>query len=122
MKKILTTAAILGSVLLCQSAETVMPKSEIIEKSALYSLPCGDYDGDGNNDVLYVRGNNIKTVVFKIYNRGGQQIFQSNRLEVGWDGTFKGQLQRMDAYVYYLNVTFDNGTSVQKRGEVTLVN
>jgi len=79
-------------------------------------------NGDGNNDVLYVRGNNIKTVAFIIYNRGGQQIFQSNRLEVGWDGTYKGQLQRMDAYVYYLNVTFDNGTSVQKRGEVTLVN
>ncbi|MCZ4694432.1 hypothetical protein DWB61_03970 [Ancylomarina euxinus] len=79
-------------------------------------------NGDGNNDVLYVRGNNIKTVAFIIYNRGGQQIFQSNRLEIGWDGTYKGQLQRMDAYIYYLNVTFDNGTSVQKRGEVTLVN
>ncbi|WP_372641064.1 gliding motility-associated C-terminal domain-containing protein [Ancylomarina sp.] len=79
-------------------------------------------NGDGNNDVLFVRGNNIKKVTFIIYNRGGQQIFQSNRLEVGWDGTHKGQLQRMDAYIYYLNVSFDNGTSVQKRGEVTLVN
>ncbi len=79
-------------------------------------------NGDSNNDVLYVRGNNIKTVTFIIYNRGGRKIFQSNRLDVGWDGTFKGQLQRMDTYVYYLNVGFDDGTSVQKRGEVTLVN
>ncbi len=79
-------------------------------------------NGDGNNDVLYVRGNNIKTVTFIIYNRGGQVIFQSNRLEVGWDGTYKGILQRMDAYVYYLNVSFNNGTSVQKTGEVSLVN
>jgi len=79
-------------------------------------------NGDGNNDVLYVRGNNIKNMTYIIYNRGGQKIFQSNRIDVGWDGTYKGELQRMDTYVYYLKVSFDNGTSVQKRGEVTLVN
>lgn len=72
--------------------------------------------------MLYVRGNNIKKLTFIIYNRGGQKIFQSNRQDVGWDGTYKGQLQRMDTYVYFLSVTFDNGTSAQKRDEVTLVN
>ncbi|MGZ2370863.1 T9SS type B sorting domain-containing protein [Ancylomarina sp. YFZ004] len=114
------------------SVAVTNPKNCIGRDEVNVSFPQGeDYvgfpsgftpNGDGNNDVLYVRGNNIKSVAFIIYNRGGQQIFQSNRLEIGWDGTYKGQLQRMDAYVYYLNVTFDNGTSVQKRGEVTLVN
>lgn len=88
-----------------------------------YGCPSGfTPNGDGNNDVLYVRGNNIKKLTFIIYNRGGQKIFQSNRQDVGWDGTYKGQLQRMDTYVYFLSVTFDNGTSAQKRDEVTLVN
>ena len=78
-------------------------------------------NGDGKNDVLFVRGNNIGMMNLIIYNRLGHKIFQSNRQDVGWDGTYRGQKQDMDVYVYFLQVTFLDGSSVQKRGNVTLL-
>jgi len=78
-------------------------------------------NGDGKNDMLFVRGNNIGTMNLIIYNRLGHKIFQSNRQDVGWDGTYRGQKQDMDVYVYFLQVTFLDGSSVQKRGNVTLL-
>ncbi|RXQ97724.1 gliding motility-associated C-terminal domain-containing protein [Ancylomarina salipaludis] len=86
-------------------------------------LPSGfSPNGDGNNDVLKVKGADIKNVTFIIYNRGGRKIFQSNRVDIGWDGTYKGELQRMDTYVYFLKVTLDDNSTEIQRGEVTLLN
>lgn len=85
-------------------------------------LPTGfSPNGDGKNDVLFVRGNNIASMNLIIYNRLGHKIFQSNRQNVGWDGTYRGQKQDMDVYVFFLQVTFLDGSSVQKRGNVTLL-
>ncbi|WP_461644227.1 T9SS type B sorting domain-containing protein [Labilibaculum euxinus] len=78
-------------------------------------------NGDGKNDVLFVRGNNIGSMNLIIYNRLGHKIFQSNRQDVGWDGTYRGVKQDMDVYVFFLQVTFLDGSSVQKRGNVTLL-
>lgn len=78
-------------------------------------------NGDGNNDILYVRGGAIETMNLKIFNRWGEMVFESNSLDSGWDGTYKGKPQEMDAYVYILNVTFVDGTSAQKKGNVTLL-
>lgn len=78
-------------------------------------------NGDGANDVLYVRGGGIKTMELKIYNRWGELVFETHRQDIGWDGTYKGQPQAMDAYAYILNATFINGTSTQKQGNITLL-
>ena len=78
-----------------------------------------------NNRMLFVKekySGEIKKLTFVIYNRGGQKIFQSNRIDIGWDGTYKGEVQRMDTYVYFLKITLDNNTTEVQRGEVTLLN
>ncbi|MFT5750117.1 MAG: gliding motility-associated-like protein [Ancylomarina sp.] len=86
-------------------------------------LPSGfSPNGDGRNDLLTVKEyDNVKAITFIIYNRGGQKIFQSNRLDIGWDGAYKGELQRMDTYVYFLEVTLDDNNVETQRGEVTLL-
>jgi gliding motility-associated-like protein len=86
-------------------------------------LPSGfSPNGDGRNDQLTVREyDNVKAITFIIHNRGGQKIFQSNRLDIGWDGTYKGELQRMDTYMYFLRVTLDDDKTEEQRGEVTLL-
>ena len=86
-------------------------------------LPSGfSPNGDGRNDQLTVRDyENVKAITFIVHNRGGQKIFQSNRLDIGWDGTYKGELQRMDTYMYFLRVTLDDNKVEEQRGEVTLL-
>jgi gliding motility-associated-like protein len=78
-------------------------------------------NGDGNNDILYVRGGAIETMNIKIFNRWGEKVFESNSLSQGWDGKFKGKPQEMDAYAYILTATFIDGTTALKKGNITLV-
>jgi len=58
-------------------------------------------NGDGINDVLYVRGFGVKKLLnFKIFNRLGQLIFLTTDENLGWDGYYKGVLQNTDTYYY----------------------
>jgi gliding motility-associated-like protein len=78
-------------------------------------------NGDGSNDILFARGGAVETMNLKIYNRWGEKVFESNSLDKGWDGTYKGKPQEMDAYAYLLSATFIDGSSAQKQGNVTLI-
>ncbi len=88
----------------------------------LADVPTGfSPNGDGSNDILYVRGAAIATLDFRVYNRWGEMVFETKDQSIGWDGTYKGQPQPIDAYAYILNVSFVDGTSLQKKGNVTLL-
>jgi len=78
-------------------------------------------NGDGENDILYVRGAAIKTLDLKIYNRWGQLVFETTDQKIGWDGTFNGQPQPIEAYAYVLHATFIDGSAKLLKGNVTLL-
>jgi gliding motility-associated-like protein len=78
-------------------------------------------NNDGVNDVVKVRGFGIDQMMFRIYNRWGQEVFVSQNPEFGWDGRFKGALQPMDVYGYTLNILFSDGTNISRKGEITLI-
>lgn len=75
----------------------------------------------GSNSVIFVKGFGISRMVWKIYNRWGQLIFESNSPASGWDGTYKGKLQPMDVYTYTLEAELSSGTRVRKTGDITLI-
>jgi gliding motility-associated-like protein len=78
-------------------------------------------NGDGNNDILFVKGAAVESMNVKVFNRWGEKVFESNDMKIGWDGTYKGKEQEMEAYAYVLNVTFIDGTTFYKKGNVTLL-
>lgn len=78
-------------------------------------------NGDGVNDRVFVRGFGIVKMNFRIYNRWGQLVFQSTDPAIGWDGTYKGVPQPMDAYGYVLDVEFNSGERVTRKGDITLL-
>jgi gliding motility-associated-like protein len=78
-------------------------------------------NGDGTNDVIYVKGYGISKMTWNIYNRWGQLMFSSYTLSTGWDGRFKGALQPQDVYGYTLSVQFTDGTKYSKKGDITLL-
>lgn len=75
----------------------------------------------GQNGVVKVVGFGITHMVFRIYNRWGQLVFQSNDPYIGWDGTYKGALQPMDVYGYTLEAQYSDGTHATKKGDITLI-
>lgn len=78
-------------------------------------------DGDGLNDVLFVRGAGIDELFFAVYNRWGEKVFESSSKTDGWDGSFKGKMLTPDVYGYYLEVSCLNGERYFKKGNVTLI-
>ncbi len=78
-------------------------------------------NGDNNNDMFFVKGAAVETMNIKIYNRWGEKVYESSRMDEGWDGTYKGKPQEMDAYAYVLIASFIDGTSTTKKGNITLI-
>ena len=46
-----------------------------------------DLNGDNKNDVMYVQGNNIEELTFRIFDRWGELLFETYDQNIGWDGT-----------------------------------
>lgn len=77
--------------------------------------------GDGNN-VVYVRGLGIKRLrQFRIFNRWGEEVFFTDDLHTGWDGTIGGKVQNQDTYSYYVEAEMFDGSIKTKKGNVVLI-
>ena len=44
-------------------------------------------NGDGNNDLFQIYGEDIKTVSMKVFNRWGELVYSTTNSLAGWDGT-----------------------------------
>ena len=78
-------------------------------------------NGDGENEILYVRGALVEEMVFRIYDRWGEMVFESFDRTDGWDGTFRGKALDPDVYDYYLDVTCVGGDEAIVKGNITLL-
>ncbi len=78
-------------------------------------------NSDGRNDMLFVRGNPIKTMYFAVFNRWGQKVFESDNPNFGWDGTFKGKPLPPDVYGYYVDIECLDGETFFKKGNVSIL-
>ena len=78
-------------------------------------------NGDGENEILYVRGALVEEMVFRIYDRWGEMVFESFNRSDGWDGTFRGKALDPDVYDYYLDVTCVGGDEAIVKGNITLL-
>lgn len=78
-------------------------------------------NGDGRNDVLFVYGNYITKLEFRIFNQWGEQMIDISNRSQGWDGTFKGKPQPTGVYVYVLRATLADGRTIDMKGSITLL-
>ena len=78
-------------------------------------------NSDGANDVVMVRGFGIQKMTWKIYNRWGNVVFETNNRLQGWNGKYKGTLQPAEVYHYTLDVEYSDNTRYQKLGDITLL-
>jgi len=78
-------------------------------------------NGDGENDVLFVRGGPFESVMLRVYNNWGNLIFESNDINIGWDGTHKGKELPKGDYVYSAIVVAEDGTEYIKKGSISII-
>ncbi len=78
-------------------------------------------NNDGENDKLFVRSVVVAEVVFRVFNRWGEMVFETTDMSEGWDGTFRGKLMDPDVYDYYYKAICVDGQETIKKGNVTLL-
>lgn len=76
---------------------------------------------DGNNEKLYVRGNNLTSLDLYVYDRWGELVFESHSVNDGWDGTFEGRPVDPDVYVYYFQGVCEGGEEYIEKGNITVI-
>ncbi|MCS6928845.1 MAG: choice-of-anchor L domain-containing protein [Saprospiraceae bacterium] len=83
-------------------------------------------NGDGVNDLLTVHGSpEARILSFEIYDRWGERVFSAsnfsiNDSNVGWDGTFRGQLLNSGVFVWVLQVEWPDGSQQTLYGQTLL--
>jgi gliding motility-associated-like protein len=98
---------------------------------SVYFPPCPDCiidipnaftpNGDGNNDELRIMGNGFTRVHLMIYNRYGEEVFETLDAGQGWNGEFNGKIQPNEVYYYYMDADCLNGQRIVKKGDITLL-
>jgi gliding motility-associated-like protein len=80
---------------------------------------------DGINDSFYGKGvlDGVIDFKFSIWNRWGEQIFETNNPETGWNGRKNntGRLSQNGVYVYLVTFTTPRGEKKEFKGFATIV-
>lgn len=78
-------------------------------------------NGDGNNDEFTPNANGkYEILLFEIFNRWGEKVFEGTTLNTKWDGTYKGEPQPSEIYVY--NIIYKKNRKIfERKGSVSLL-
>ncbi len=78
-------------------------------------------NNDGNNDIFRPDGVDIVEYQMWIFDRWGENIFYSAKMEEGWDGTYKGAPVEAGLYVYKFYVVDVEGNDREYTGGIHLL-
>jgi gliding motility-associated-like protein len=106
----------------CKATDSLIVTAEC---SSIYVPSAFTPNNDGLNDVFKAFGMELKNFKLVIYNRWGEKIFQTQDINLGWDGTYKGTPAPLGLYVWELEASDKFGepilNDIQSRGTVSLV-
>lgn len=75
--------------------------------------------GPVTRDTMYAM-DNVSDVEFKVFNRWGETVFESNDVFDAWDGSHKNEPAPSEVYIWYITYMLEGEEKVQK-GNVTLI-
>ena len=84
-------------------------------------------NNDGINDYFKIyTGSNVASVnSLQIFNRWGDQVYQSQSsasiTDIGWNGQYNGRVASMGVYVFFAEITLIDGTSEIISGDINLM-
>ena len=82
----------------------------------------GGYNpGSLDNNIFFPYTAGVVGFRVQIFDRWGELIFESNDLNVGWDGYYRGKLCPSDVYIWKARLELNNGQIINKAGDVTLL-
>ncbi len=74
-----------------------------------------------DNDIFFPLHSGVSEYHLLIYNKWGELLFESNDVNRGWDGYYRGILCKQDVYVWKVRARFVDGQRFEQAGDVTLL-
>ena len=107
----------------CEGEDTtiVFVRESVCRDPFVYVPNAFSPNGDGDNDLLFVRGNNLVEMYFVVYDRWGEKVFETRDQSVGWDGTYNGTRLDPAVFAWYMEGLCDDGFEVFLKGDVTIL-
>jgi gliding motility-associated-like protein len=104
----------------CSRKDTVIVKTECTDIHLPNAFnPVSDIPGNRRFGLL--NSNIVKLEYYRIYNRWGQVVFDTNDPSKKWDGTLNNIDLPPDNYVWIIDGYCNNGKRIRKQGTVLLV-
>lgn len=104
----------------CTSTEVYALKVIVIPNTSLFIPSLFSPNGDGQNDRFVIRGSGIEKITFRVFDRSGHLIYESNSVEEamnnGWDGTKNGVKQPIGMYTWSIIGSFAGGRKLTFKG------
>lgn len=102
----------------CTSVDSVFVERALPEPNAFVPTVFSP-NGDGLNDELCMMGVRIKEFELRIFDRSGNEIFTTTRLDNCWDGNSNGA-PSVGTYIYTLQAVLEEGKTVNETGEINI--
>ena len=100
----------------------ILPAQGAIVRSDLFVPKAWTPNKDGHNDKLFPLTVNIRVLsYFRVFNRWGQLVFETNIIGQGWDGIFQGKPAVMDVYTWTVEAIGVDGKYIKKAGNSVLI-
>ena len=96
----------------------------LCENDRVYVPNAFSPNGDNVNDVMMVRSNFANLITefrFIIYDRWGQEVYNSEDIFESWNGTQEGDDLEPDVYGYWLRTVCPSGEELIQQGNITLL-
>lgn len=106
----------------CRGTATVNIEAITVSDYIIPSAFSPNNDGvnDGFNIIIPMPANVLSTKL-RVFNRWGQKIFTSDDYNTGWDGRYKGADCDVGVYVYFGEISLNNGETKTFQGNITLI-
>ena len=93
----------------------------LMEPFKIYLPNAFTVNQDGLNEVFLAEGTGILQFKMWVYNRNGQEVFQSSDITKGWDGTFEGNVVQQGVFGWVVEVQWTDKKWFSTAGTVSLV-
>ncbi len=105
-------------------SDTARGTVEVRDVYTFYAPTAFSPDGDGINEVFRLTGHGIKEETFNliIYDRWGEIVFETNDINLGWDGRIKnGQIAPVGTYTWIAKFKDEQNIAHEEYGKVNII-
>ncbi len=105
----------------CADTARLTAAVEILPPQILFVPTAFTPNGDGENDILYLRGEGLTQITMRVFAQNGESVFETTNQAKGWDGKKDGNEAPAGNYLVTVTATGPDGAKLEYKGITSLL-